>query len=293
VTGLLERAAAWFVTPIGSPPATPDPEPVLRVAREDELVDLAELGYGEGRFVAPVAHRAGPPAPAPAMRAPTERVPAAPAPMRVVPVPAPIPGAAVARPLAPTLAAEPPRAVVLGPTADVLVAAAALALDLRRRGRTGAAVVVPWSGDDAPGPTLPAPALAAPGLPAARLLAARLGRRGVTAGAHGRLVWCPLAGTADAAGAEHRRIAAASGDAPVVLALLGARSAAGDALLVAHDGALLAAEPGSPLTELAAADLGRAGVPLRAWAPPAAGAARAAALAGWRAPAGVPELAGA
>jgi hypothetical protein len=271
VSGLLERAAAWFVTPIGSPPTIPDPEPALRVAREDELVDLAELGYADGRFVPPVAQRAAPSAPAVPARA--ARVPAVPARARV--------------------AAEPPRAVVLGPTADVLVAAAALALDLRRRRRGGAAVVVLWSGEDAPDPALPAPAMAAPGLPGARLLAARLGRRGVAAGAHGRLVWCTLATAGDTAGAEHRRIAAAAGDAPVVLALLGARSAAGDALLAAHDAALLAADPGSPLTELAAADLGRAGVPLRAWAPPAAGATRLAALAGWRAPAGVPELASA
>jgi hypothetical protein len=273
VTGLLERAAAWFVTPIGSSPAAPDPEPPLRVAREDELVDLAELGYADGRFAPPVAHRAAPPAPVPSSE----------------PSPAPAPrrhGAAPrARPA--RIAAEPPRAVVLGPAEDVVVAAAALALDLRRRVRAGAAVVVLHSGEDATEPALPAAAVAAPGLPGARLLAARLARRGLSAGAHGRLVWCPLA-AADAA--EHRRIAAASGDAPVVLALLGPRSPAGDALLAGHDAALLAAEPGSPLAALAAPDLERAGVGLLAWAPPPAGPARLAALAGWRAPAGVPEL---
>jgi hypothetical protein len=118
------------------------------------------------------------------------------------------------------------------------------------------------------------------------MLAARLARRGLAASAHGRLVWIGLGPGPD----EEARIAAAAGDAPVVLALLGPRSAAADALLAAHDAALLAADPDSPLAALAMADLRRLGVPLRCWAPPAAGAARLAALAGWSAPAGVPEV---
>jgi hypothetical protein len=246
VTGLLDRAAAWFVTPLGSAPAAPDPEPPLRVARGDELVDLAELGYADGRFAPPVAPPIAPPAAA--------RVHAA------------------------------SRVVVLGAPGDVPAAAAALALDLRWRRRSGAAIVVLWSADGAP--SLPAPALAAPGLPGARRLSARLARREIRASAHGRLVWIPLGSALD----EEARIAAAAGDAPVVLALLGPRSAAADTLLAAHDAALLAADPDSPLAALAVADLGRLGVPLRCWAPPAAGAARLAALAGWRAPAGVPEV---
>jgi len=238
VTGLLDRVAAWFVTPLGSAPPTCEPEPPLRVAREDELVDLAELGYADGRFSPPVAARVH----------------------------------AVSR------------AAVLGAPGDVPAAAAALALDLRRRRRTGTAIVVLWAADAVP--PLPAPALAAPGLPGARRLAARLARRDITASAHGRLVWIPLGCALD----EVARIAAAAGDAPVVLGLLGPRSAAADTLLAAHDAALLAADPDSPLAALAVADLGRLGVPLRCWAPPAAGAARLAALAGWRAPAGVPEV---
>ena len=249
MTGLLDRAAAWFVTPLGSAPPPPDPDPPLRVAREDELVDLAQLGYADGRFAPPVA--AAQPAPS---------VPSARA----------------------DIAA---RAVVLGAPADVPAGAAALALALRRRRRTGAAIVVLWGAQTAPSP--PAPALAAPGLPGARMLAARLARRGLAASAHGRLVWIGLGPALD----EEARIAAAAGDAPVVLALLGPRSAAADALLAAHDAALLAADPDSPLAQLAMADMSRLGVPLRCWAPPAAGAARLAALAGWRAPAGLPEVA--
>jgi hypothetical protein len=251
VTGLLDRAAAWFVTPLGSAPPAPDPEPPLRVAREDELVDLAALGYADGRFAPPVAAEA------------QARVSA--------------------------MGRVASRAVVLGAPGEVAVAAAALALALRRRCRTGAAVVVLCGAEAAP--ALAATTLAAPGLPGARRLAARLARRDLPASAHGRLVWAALTSAADEAGAAATRIAAAAGDAPVVLALLGPRSAAADALLAAHDAALLADDPGSALADLAVADLGGLGLAVHCWPPPAAGAARVAALAGWRAPAGVPDLA--
>jgi hypothetical protein len=286
VTGRLERAAAWFVTPIGSsrptaedePPlrvAGPD-EPAVRVAREDELVDLAALGYADGRFAPPVARRTA------------DRPPHGPA-----AEPALAPSFVAPSSVAPPLAVAAPRAIVLGAPPDVAVAAAAVALELRRRRRTGAAVVVVCAATAGEPPALPAPTLAAPGLPGARLLARRLARRDHPASAHGRLVWVPLATPAEDVGAVEARIAAAAGHAPVVLALPGPRSAAADAVLAGHDTALLAAAPDSPLADLAGEDLRRLGVPLHCWAPPAGGAARVAALAGWRAPAGLPDLAAA
>jgi len=143
-------------------------------------------------------------------------------------------------------------------------------------------------------PGLPAPALATPGLhaatlatpglPGARLLAARLARRGLAAVAHGRLAWVLLPPAAIEAAAGIRRVEAAAGNAPSVLAVLGARDAAVDALLADRDLAVLAAEPGSAIADLAEADLAALGMTVHACSAPSGGPARFALLAGLRAP---------
>lgn len=130
---------------------------------------------------------------------------------------------------------------------------------------------------------LPGPALATPGLPGARLVAGRLNRRGLTSAAHGRLVWVLVPPDIGDAAAALRRTAAAAGVAPSVLALLGPRDGAVDAVVGACDLAVVAVEPRSPLAEMAATDLGALGMTVHAF-PPSAGPTRLALLAGLRTP---------
>jgi hypothetical protein len=128
----------------------------------------------------------------------------------------------------PVAAAVAHAAAVCGPAAAPL--ACALALVLRRR---GAAVVCVWGGSQVRG--------GAPGSAAARRLASSLEAREIQARAAGHLVVVSLDADAAIAAGEAARAAAAAGDAPVVLALCGAREPDFDRLLAAQDVAVVAA----------------------------------------------------
>jgi hypothetical protein len=128
------------------------------------------------------------------------------------------------RPVSAVLA---PSAAVCGPGAVPL--ACALALALRRR---GAALVCAWGASGT--------AAGAPPTAAARRLAASMGARGIEARATGRLVVVTLASDAATAADEAARAAAAAGEAPVVLALAGAREPDFDRVLAAQDLAVVA-----------------------------------------------------
>jgi hypothetical protein len=129
---------------------------------------------------------------------------------------------------APVSAVAPPSAAVCGPDAQVL--ACALALLLRRRGPV---VVCAWRSEGRW-----AGALATAG---ARRLAGSMAARGLAARATGRLVVVELDVTPAIASAEAARAAAAAGDAPVVMALCGARDPVFDGALAAQDVAVVAA----------------------------------------------------
>jgi len=153
------------------------------------------------------------------------------------------------------------RAAVLGAAGEARGVAAATALAL------GGGVVAAWCA----GPVAGAPATVG-----ARRLAARLVRRGVEAVARGRLVWVALPDAAADAAALARRLDGALADAPLVLALGGARVAPLEPLLAEMEVVVVAAEPGSALVDVALARLEN-GVAV----PPPAGFARWLALAGW------------
>jgi hypothetical protein len=161
-----------------------------------------------------------------------------------------------------------PAAAVCGPEAAPL--ACALALILRRR---GAAVVCVWGGAQMRG--------GAPGSAAGRRLASSLDARGIQARAAGHLVVVSLAEDAATAAGEVARAAAATGDAPTVLALCGPREPDFDRVLAAQDVAVVATgDAPDELVRLgvgALEDLAR-----RAVAAPALGAAAA-----WAAGAGL------
>jgi hypothetical protein len=140
---------------------------------------------------------------------------------------------------------------VLGP-AGAGAFACELAVALARRVRAPAAVVCRHGA--------PVPALALPAAPAARRLAGRLGVQGLSAQARGRVVVVALPGDDAAAAAAASRAAAAAGDAPVVLALGGARGAALEALLDGQDLCVVTSRPGA---QPALAALARAGLEAR------------------------------
>jgi hypothetical protein len=172
------------------------------------------------------------------------------------------------------------RIAVLGSTATAPPLAAAVALACRTRAHAPTALVALWR---PAGESTPVPGPAAPALPGAAAVASRLSRRGLPAAARGRLVWLPLGGVGEEAATLLRRTEAAIGDVPSVLALARPRDATVDAVLAERELLIVAAEPGSPLEAVALDDLAHLAVPTRACQPPAAGAARLAALAGLRA----------
>jgi hypothetical protein len=124
----------------------------------------------------------------------------------------------------------PPGVAVLAAAPDAPALGAALGLALARARRAPVVVVCAWSaGQPAP------PAWRAPALPAARRLADALAARGHAARPAGRLVLVQLAGSDEDGALEARRVLAAAGAAPAVLALGGPRRAAFDALLADQD----------------------------------------------------------
>ena len=184
------------------------------------------------------------------------------------------PPAAAERPEAATL---PPaaRAVVLGQAPEATALAAALALSLRASARAPTALVAVW------GPEAHAERAAA--TRAASRLAARLSAHELPATARGRLAWLALASEPAAAAAAVRR-ASAIVEGPLVTALTGARPPELEDLVVEHDLAIVAADPGSPLARAALARLADRGVAGTACAPLGRGPARKLALAGLAAP---------
>jgi hypothetical protein len=152
-----------------------------------------------------------------------------------------------------------PRIVVVGGASDVRAAAGVIASRVAAARGCATGVVVSWTapvaageGDDARPPH--------GGLVLARAgavrLAAELAERGHDARASGRLVQVRL-GEGPGAVAEAERVQDAAGDAPVVLALEGARGQEWDRMLPAQDLVLLAAGPRVP-EALAAVALGAA-----------------------------------
>jgi hypothetical protein len=145
-----------------------------------------------------------------------------------------------------------PAVAVLAAGADALVVGAALALALARRERAPVAALCAWDRDGAA-----RLAWTAPARPAARRLATALAARGHDARPAGRLAVVRLPAGAHEAADDARRVLAAAGSAPAVLALGGPRSAAFDALLAEQDLVVVGsrAEAGSVLVQLALADL--------------------------------------
>jgi hypothetical protein len=139
---------------------------------------------------------------------------------------------------------------------DGAVAGAALALAAARAHRSRSAVVCRWDGATA---TTPRPGTA---VISARRLAERLAGRGLAAAASGRLVTVVLPAAGGEARAATERTLAASGDAPVVLVVAGARPPALDPLLATLDRLVVVPAADAPpgLEDLAldaAARLGR------------------------------------
>jgi len=155
-------------------------------------------------------------------------------------------------------AVTPPRTPVsvalLAAAGDAPALAAGLALALARRERAPVAVVCVWAAGAAGRTPWRAPAL-----PAAARLASAMAARGHGARASGRLVIVRLAAQSVPAAAEARRVIAAAGAAPTVLALAGPRAAAFDALLDEQDLVVAAVAAGADpaLARLAVAGLQR------------------------------------
>ena len=141
---------------------------------------------------------------------------------------------------------------VLCPAADTQSFGAAMGLALTGRQRAGVVVVCIWMGETPAGATW-----SAPPRPAARRLATGLAARGHDVRAAGRLAIVRLPGAAGDAVAQARRVSAASGSAPVVLALGGPRDAAFDDLLAEQDLVVVATPAGTDpaLARLAVAGL--------------------------------------
>lgn len=210
MSSLLARIGAWFVEP---PQPTPDaPAPPTR-------------------FVPPSPAPYLPPSPA----AGTSSAPGTP------PDASPVDAATCARAIG--------SAAVLGAPAVVVPLAAACAGELRARGKAAAALLCLWR--PAPGPhdagsAEPAvPSAESPAgatTPGARRLAARLTAHDLTATACGRLAWLAL-DPDPAAAAEQVRRCLAVADAPVVLAVAGARPPAFESLLADADLAVAVLPP--------------------------------------------------
>ncbi|MDX6697041.1 MAG: hypothetical protein QOE65_438 [Solirubrobacteraceae bacterium] len=154
------------------------------------------------------------------------------------------------------VAPVPPVFVVLGDRTGAATVGCAAALALARHGDCSHAVAAVWPAAAAHSPQLPATR-------AARRAAGRLAERGCATDATGRLVRVRLPdGPVEAVAAAQRVVAVA--DAPVAIALAGARTAELDALLTVGDAALLVRRAGAEpaLTRLAEAGLVRLGVPV-------------------------------
>jgi hypothetical protein len=257
MTSLLTRAGRWLV----APPAAADDDPaspadalaarVARATREDERVAAPSRGAW-----LPPATVAG----AGARLEPRRHAPSDPV------IDAPLqPATATAT------AAVPARLVALGPPDEVLALAAAVAL----RHRARSALVLVWAAGETPDLFVPP----VPAWPAARLVARRLARRGIRVVARGRLVWVALPAAGDDARALGARAEAAADDLPSVLAVMGPRDGAGDAMLAGRERAVVAGVPGSPFARLVDGDLP---IPADVVEPPAPGLARLAALGGLR-----------
>jgi hypothetical protein len=134
----------------------------------------------------------------------------------------------------------PPGVAVLSAAVDAQTLGAALGLALASRRRAPVIAVCVWTGG-LPGGS----AWRAPALPAARKLAATLRARGHESRAAGRLAVVRLPTAPDEAAAQARRVVAAAGAAPTVLALGGPRVAAFDALLAEQDLVVVAASTGA------------------------------------------------
>ena len=165
------------------------------------------------------------------------------------------------------------RAIVVGPAADVVPLAAALALSSRAAGHAPVAAVASWTGSTAEAVRASAATRSA-GRVASRLVAHEL-----TAVARGRLVRLTLPRDPAGAAAAVRR-ASSIVEGPLVTALGGARPAEIEALLAEHDLAVVAAEPQSALARTAVARLVERGIVAAAHPPIRGGLARALALAG-------------
>ncbi|MEA2127150.1 MAG: hypothetical protein QOJ85_41 [Solirubrobacteraceae bacterium] len=146
----------------------------------------------------------------------------------------------------------PPAVAALAAAADAPALGAALGLALARRRRAPVVALCVWTAGRSAAPAWPGPAL-----PAARRLAARLAARGSDARPAGRLAVVRLSGSDDAAALAARRVLAAAGAAPTVLALGGPRTAAFDELLAEQDLVVVGARSGADpvLTRLAVAGL--------------------------------------
>ncbi len=188
----------------------------------------------------------------------------------------PAPCEDVEAPRAAPAAGPPPAVAVLAAAGDAAALGAALGLALARLQRAPVVAVCVWREAD-----LHRSAWRAPGVPAARRLAAALAARGHDARPAGRLVLVDLRGPAAEAAPAARRVLAATGEVPGVLALGGARTAAFDAVLADQDlvvvGARTDADP--CLTRLALAGSARSHARVRVRVP-AAPLARGLALAG-------------
>jgi hypothetical protein len=141
------------------------------------------------------------------------------------------------------------RAVVLGTPSDAPPLAAAVALTLRAAERAPAALVAVWRSGGGADPTSRGVATRS-----ASRLATRIAGRDLSAVARGRLAWLHLPEEPAAAAAALRRATAAV-HGPVVTALAGARPAALDPLVEAHDLVVVAAEPDTALAGAALAAL--------------------------------------
>ncbi|MEA2255494.1 MAG: hypothetical protein QOG35_1539, partial [Solirubrobacteraceae bacterium] len=170
----------------------------------------------------------------------------------------------------------PPGVAAVSAAPDAPVLGAALGLALARLYRAPVVTVCVWSRGQAGGPVLRGPAW-----PVARRLAAGLAARGHDARAAGRLAIVWLAGSDDDAALEARRVLAAAGAAPAVLALGGPRAGAFDALLADQDLVVVGTRSGADptLARLAVAGLA-GGVRACACEVPAAHPARSLAVAG-------------
>lgn len=151
---------------------------------------------------------------------------------------------------APFLAPAPPEAApvpvpraafsaaVLCAAGDAPALGTALGLTLADRRRGSCALVCVWRAH-----AVQRPGLGAPALPAARRLARALSGRGLPAHAAGRAVIAALPADRHEAVSAYRRLAAARGPVPAVLALGGPRHRELDALLGEQDLVVVATRP--------------------------------------------------